>query len=203
MSNRSVRNRGLGGAARDRYPLGPMGREQLEPQELVERETLEPGGSRRLTTRVAVTAAVLAVLASISSLQAERTAAESILQKNEAVLWQSRASDEWAYRQAKSIKLHLQELTPGGLPDADTRHDIAASEERARAAEERRDEANRQAAGFYEQRVHVLSEMDKTIACSIDRAGRELDYAPRVALEEGMRRSLRWVFENQGGIEGA
>ena len=56
MSNRSVRNRGLGGAARDRYPLGPMGREQLEPQELVERETLEPGGSRRLTTRVAVTA---------------------------------------------------------------------------------------------------------------------------------------------------
>jgi len=128
-----------------------MGREQLEPQELVERETLEPGGSRRLTTRVAVTAAVLAVLASISSLQAERTAAESILQKNEAVLWQSRASDEWAYRQAKSIKLHLQELTPGGLPDADTRHDIAASEERARAAEERRDEANREATERFEQ----------------------------------------------------
>src|SRR5437016_14086980 len=123
-----------------------MGREQLEPQELVEQETLEPGGSRRLTTRVAVTAAVLAVFASISSLQAERTAAESILEKNEAVLWQSRASDEWAYRQAKSIKLHLQELAPGAAPQAEpTRNDIAASEERARAAEERRDEANREA----------------------------------------------------------
>ena len=179
MSNRSVRNRGLGGAARDRYPLGPMGREQLEPQELVERETLEPGGSRRLTTRVAVTAAVLAVLASISSLQAERTAAESILQKNEAVLWQSRASDEWAYRQAKSIKLHLQELAPGGSPDADTRHDIAASEERARAAEERRDEANRQAAERFEQHHRFavgtsllqIAIVLETIAVVLDRGG--------------------------------
>src|SRR6059036_3449327 len=127
-----------------------MGREQLEPQELVERETLEPGGSRPLTTRVAVTAAVLAVLASISSLQAERTAAESILQKNEAVLWQSRASDEWAYRQAKSIKLHLQELAPGGITDPEgQRTEIAASESRARADEEERDRANREAAEHF------------------------------------------------------
>jgi len=129
-----------------------MGREQLEPQELVERETLEPERLRPLTTRVAVTVAVLAVLASISMLQAERTAAESILQKNEAVLWQSRASDEWAYRQAKSIKLHLQELAPGGAPETNSnRDDIAASEERARAAEERRDDANREAAERFEQ----------------------------------------------------
>jgi len=179
VSNRSVRNRGLGGAARDRYPLGPMGREQLEPQELVERETLEPGGSRRLTTREAVAAAVLAVLDSFWSLQADRLAAESILQKNEAVLWQSRASDEWAYRQAKSIKLHLQELTPGGLPDADTRHDIAASEERARAAEERRDEANRQAAERFEQHHRFavgtsllqIAIVLETIAVVLDRGG--------------------------------
>jgi nucleoside-diphosphate-sugar epimerase len=60
-----------------------------------------------------------------------------------------------------------------------------------------------QAAGFYEQRIHVLSEMNQTIACSIARAQRELGYAPTVALEEGMRRSLRWVFDRQGGIDGA
>ena len=59
-----------------------------------------------------------------------------------------------------------------------------------------------QAAGIYHQKIHVLSEMNKTIACSVDRAGRELGYAPRVALEEGMRRSLRWVFDTQGGIDG-
>jgi len=59
-----------------------------------------------------------------------------------------------------------------------------------------------QAVGLYHQKIHVLSEMNKTIACSVDRAGRELGYAPRVALEEGMRRSLRWVFETRGGIDG-
>ncbi|HWP65415.1 MAG TPA: NAD-dependent epimerase/dehydratase family protein [Candidatus Limnocylindria bacterium] len=52
-----------------------------------------------------------------------------------------------------------------------------------------------QALGLYHQKIHVLAEMNKTIACSIERARRELGYAPAVALEEGMRRSLRWVLE--------
>jgi len=126
-----------------------MGRETLEPQELIESDELPP---RRLVNRVAVTAAVLAVLASISALQAERTAAESIIQKNEAILAQSRASDEWALRQAKSIKLHIQELSPGGAVESPAqRAEIAASEERAREAERVRDEANRAATERFEQ----------------------------------------------------
>jgi nucleoside-diphosphate-sugar epimerase len=52
-----------------------------------------------------------------------------------------------------------------------------------------------QSAGLYQQKIHVLSEMNKTIACSIARAERELGYAPAVDLEEGMRRSLRWMDE--------
>jgi hypothetical protein len=126
-----------------------VGRETLEPQELAETEA----GRSAIATRVAVTAAILAVLASISSLQAERTAAESILRKNEAVLAQSRASDEWALRQAKSIKLHLQELAPGKeAVDADRqRAEITASVERAREAERLRDEANHDASERFEQ----------------------------------------------------
>jgi len=55
-------------------------------------------------------------------------------------------------------------------------------------------DATLQAAGLYHQKIHVLSEMNKTIACSVDKAKRELGYAPSVALEEGMRRSLRdWL----------
>lgn len=50
-----------------------------------------------------------------------------------------------------------------------------------------------QAAGLYHQKVHVLSEMNKTIACSVGKAKRELGYQPTVALEEGMRRSLRAI----------
>jgi len=52
-----------------------------------------------------------------------------------------------------------------------------------------------QAVGLYRQEIHVLSEMDKTIACSVARAERELGYDPRVELEEGMRRSIRWCLE--------
>jgi nucleoside-diphosphate-sugar epimerase len=52
-----------------------------------------------------------------------------------------------------------------------------------------------QALGLYHQKIHVLSEMNKTIACSVAKAERELGYAPAVDLEEGMRRSLRWCVE--------
>jgi nucleoside-diphosphate-sugar epimerase len=53
-----------------------------------------------------------------------------------------------------------------------------------------------QSLGLYHQKFHVLSEMNKTIACSVARARAELGYRPTVALEEGMRRSLKWCVEN-------
>lgn len=56
-----------------------------------------------------------------------------------------------------------------------------------------------QRCGFYQQKLHVLSEMNKNIACSIEKAKRVLGYAPMIELEEGMRRSLRWCIE--AGIE--
>jgi len=46
--------------------------------------------------------------------------------------------------------------------------------------------------GMYHQKIHVLSEMNKTIACSIEKAKKELGYIPMVGLEEGMRRSIAW-----------
>ncbi len=55
-----------------------------------------------------------------------------------------------------------------------------------------------QAAGLYHQKLHVLSEMNKTIACSVKKAGVEIGYAPTIALEEGMRRSIKWVHERYG-----
>jgi nucleoside-diphosphate-sugar epimerase len=53
-----------------------------------------------------------------------------------------------------------------------------------------------QSVGLYHQKIHVLSEMNKTIACAIGRAERELGYDPKVELEEGMRRSIRWMLDN-------
>lgn len=52
-----------------------------------------------------------------------------------------------------------------------------------------------QGMGLYLQKIHVLSEMNKTIACSVAKAERELGYDPKVALREGMKRSIAWVLE--------
>jgi len=52
-----------------------------------------------------------------------------------------------------------------------------------------------QAVGLYHQKVHVLSEMNKTIACSVEKAEKELGYRPSVGLREGMRRSIAWLLE--------
>jgi nucleoside-diphosphate-sugar epimerase len=51
-----------------------------------------------------------------------------------------------------------------------------------------------QGRGRYVQQVHVLGEMDKTIACDIGAARADLGYEPTVALEEGMRQSIRWCL---------
>jgi nucleoside-diphosphate-sugar epimerase len=58
-----------------------------------------------------------------------------------------------------------------------------------------------QSIGTYQQKIHVLSEMNKSIACSVEKAKKELGYDPRISLEEGMRRSLRWVWDNLGPLK--
>ena len=56
-------------------------------------------------------------------------------------------------------------------------------------------DASLQHLGLYNQKLHVLSEMNKTIACSIACAEEELGYRPQVELEEGMRRSIQWCID--------
>lgn len=57
-------------------------------------------------------------------------------------------------------------------------------------------DASLQRLGMYNQKVHVLSEMNKTIACSIEKAKTHLGFRPMVELEEGMRRSIQSVIDN-------
>lgn len=56
-----------------------------------------------------------------------------------------------------------------------------------------------QGVGRYQQQLHVLGEMDKTIACDISASTAELGYEPKVELYEGMRRSIQWCKEQ--GLE--
>lgn len=48
----------------------------------------------------------------------------------------------------------------------------------------------------YNQRVHVLGELGKTIVCDISTSALELGWQPQIDLYEGMRRSIRWCREN-------
>ena len=57
-----------------------------------------------------------------------------------------------------------------------------------------------QKVGLYQQKIHVLSEMNKTIACSIKKAQRELDYKPKFSLREGMKKSISWAIKNNQNI---
>ena len=85
----------------------------LETGELQEKlnealERAEEAGEERAsppwTLQLSLSTALIAVVAAIASLQAGSLANEVILLKNEAVLNQAKASDEWSYYQAKGIK---------------------------------------------------------------------------------------------------
>ncbi len=60
-------------------------------------------------------------------------------------------------------------------------------------------DATIQRTGHYHQQIHVLGEMNKNIACDVSAARRDLGYTPRVALYDGMRRSIRWCIDQ--GLE--
>jgi len=58
----------------------------------------------RWVVYLSFTTAIIAVFAAIAALESGSYANEALLQKNEAVLAQAKASDQWAYYQAKSVK---------------------------------------------------------------------------------------------------
>jgi len=53
-----------------------------------------------------------------------------------------------------------------------------------------------QAVDKYNTKIHVAGEMNKNIACSIEKAKRELGYQPHITLREGMKRSIEWCRAN-------
>ena len=89
-------------------PEGP----EVETEKLEDtiKEELEREGGAFLK-QIAITTAILAVLAAIASLQAGSTVNTALALKTEAVRLQSEASDQWTYYQAKGIKAAIQEAS--------------------------------------------------------------------------------------------
>lgn len=148
--------------------------EHFEVEPRLEAPEDAPGGHQHwLIPAVAVTTAVLAVCAALSSLLAGRAAHHSLAELNLAAIAQNLASDQWNFYQAKGIKRHVFEVQRDALrlqPDPAAAKLVAAydkevkryaSEQQqiqkdARAQEHERDAA-KAAAQRFDERYQRLS----------------------------------------------
>jgi hypothetical protein len=153
----------------------------------------ESGSSFLIT--VSATIAVLAVVAAVlASLESTETAT-AIGEKNEAVLKQNQASDQWAFYQAKSVKQKMYEIAAAtGGPKADdfvqeaNRNATEAKEiqKQAKELEKTRDEK------LAEAERHEMREHRLTIATTLVHVGIAL------ATVSIITRGQRWPW--QGAI---
>lgn len=114
---------------------------------------------------VALTTTIIAVLAAISGLIGNMATSKSILSKNDAVLFQSKASNLWAYYQAKSIKSNMYEIEArvytshaNEFSKEVARYDAEKDKIRIQAeeAEQKTEEANRLSEHYYNKH-HIIS----------------------------------------------
>ena len=104
-------------------------------------------------------------------------------------------ADAEPYEMARIIETVREALELEGYPvSGSIRHLPGIIADAARVAD-----AAIQSRGAYVQEVHVLSEMNQTIACEVSDAVADLGYSPPTALLPGMRRAVAWCRE--AGIE--
>ena len=87
----------------DEYEVPSPHEHQLE-------EAVEKEGSG-LTQKIALMTAILATLGALISYQSGSAQNEAMFLKNQSILKQAEASDQWAFYQAKSMKSHLDDET--------------------------------------------------------------------------------------------
>jgi hypothetical protein len=92
--------------------------EEAEEELEKEREEVERVRGPSWTLALSLSTAIIAVFAAVASLQSGAHANAAILSKNEAVLSQARASDQWAYYQAKGIKQAIYTSQSEAIGDA-------------------------------------------------------------------------------------
>jgi len=113
-----------------------MPEEALETQELKERleelDEARESSSSRWTLWLSLSTALLAVLAAVASLESGACANDAILDKNDAVLHQSKADDAWAHYQAMSVKAVVYATQAESTASADTGRKWRAEAERER-----------------------------------------------------------------------
>src|SRR5216684_5570759 len=119
-----------------------MPEDELETSELKEKleEATEHAEAREERARwivyLSFTTALVAVLAAIAALESGAYSNEALLEKNEALLAQTKASDQWAYYQAKSVKSTIYASQAAAAQGANPEFAAKAQKEAERYAAE-------------------------------------------------------------------
>ena len=139
-----------------------MPEEGLETQEL--REQLEAstehahggghGQAPSWMTSLSLSTALVAVLAAVASLESGSFANDAIVQKNEAVLQQSRAGDAWSFYQAKGIKAAIY---AGQAELGDAHAEFAAHAKKTAERERSEQEDLKKVAAEHEEKVAEMN----------------------------------------------
>jgi hypothetical protein len=66
---------------------------------------------------ISLSTAIIAILTALVGLYESQITSKTILTKNEAVLYQSQASDQWNFYQAKSVKSHIYAVNAELFPE--------------------------------------------------------------------------------------
>ena len=123
----------------------------------------------RWVVYLSFTTAIIAVFAAIAALESGSYANEALLQKNEAVLAQAKASDQWAYYQAKSVNSTI--YTTLAAASNSSNPDLAAKAEQ---------EAEKYATGEAEA-SKAAEELGKEAHEETELSGRSLEHHHRFA----------------------
>ena len=151
-----------------------MPEEAIETQEL--KEKLEELGERaegrsaRWLLWLSLSTAILAVLAAVASLESGGWANDALVRKNDAVLHQSKADDEWAHYQAMGIKavVYATQAESASAPEVAARWRREADREKD-SQKEKKDEAEKEQAIVDEKNeasahaLHVHHEFAKSV----------------------------------------
>ncbi len=137
-------------------PEGP----EVETEKLHEaiHEELDREGGGFLRT-IALTTAILAALAALASLRAGATVNEALVLKTEATVFQSRASDQWSYYQAKGIKGAVAEASRASF-EAAGKEAPSRYEEKAKRYEHEQEEIKAEAQKLEQERDDKNREAD-------------------------------------------
>jgi hypothetical protein len=114
---------------------------------------------------ISLSTAIIAIVTALAGLYESQVTSKTMLLKNEAVLYQAQASDQWSFYQAKGVKGHLYEINAQVFPKLSDeftkkaekyKNDQEKIKKDAQKYESIRDQKSEESAYYYEKH-HILS----------------------------------------------